>query len=292
MVAELRVLEAAGLLGPVFFPEYLPGYPDAGQLLEHVGEEVDRRGEPGIPSLLGGRQTLAGFGVRQLRKLVPGEATARIGGKILGHDGPGHAGSRTDLSIAEPCELVKLDYLSQCLHTDPSARHRSPLLASDDAARIGTIGQDGQHGWQDWPGTGGSSPPEPYIAFRSFPATHSGRGAESGRIMPECLAAFLRNRWQDSAGMGGRFGPEYSCGTRLRMAPWRGLAPANERRIDSRCRSSVAVVPGEPASYADGDSRGDLRMERSAKAGYADLALWPGRGMLEWWDILPLGRRP
>ena len=65
-------------------------------------------------------------------------------------------------------------------------------------------------GWQDWPGTGGSFPPEPYIAFRPFPATHSGRGAESGRFRPECLAAFPRNRWQDSAGTGGRFGPEYS----------------------------------------------------------------------------------
>jgi hypothetical protein len=65
-------------------------------------------------------------------------------------------------------------------------------------------------GWQVWPGTGGSYPPEPYL-FRPFPATYSGRGAESGRFGSECLATFPRNRWQDSPGMGGRLGAEYSA---------------------------------------------------------------------------------
>ena len=31
-----------------------------------------------------------------------------------------------------------------------------------------------------------------------------------GRIRPECLAGFNRNRWPDSIGMGGRNQPEYA----------------------------------------------------------------------------------
>ena len=64
--------------------------------------------------------------------------------------------------------------------------------------------------WQVCSGTGGNFEAEYYIAFRLYPATHSGQCHENGRFAPEWVATLLRNRWQVSAGTGGRFAPEYA----------------------------------------------------------------------------------
>jgi len=55
--------------------------------------------------------------------------------------------------------------------------------------------------WQVMPGMGGSFEPELYIAFRSYPATRSGRAAQ--------MAALGRNAWQLRPGTGGNFPPEW-----------------------------------------------------------------------------------
>ena len=55
--------------------------------------------------------------------------------------------------------------------------------------------------WQVIPGMGGNFEPELYIAFRSYPATRSGRAAQT--------AALGRNTWQLRPGTGGNFPPEW-----------------------------------------------------------------------------------
>jgi hypothetical protein len=55
--------------------------------------------------------------------------------------------------------------------------------------------------WQVMPGMGGNFEPELYIAFRSYPATRSGRAAQ--------MATLGRNTWQLRPGTGGNFPPEW-----------------------------------------------------------------------------------
>jgi hypothetical protein len=73
----------------------------------------------------------------------------------------------------------------------------------------------------------------------------------SGRLGPEWLVDFLRNRWSVSSGMGGRFAPEYALGVsspRVKRIPWACLIllftvlPCRTDRPQPRHLSSVLTA--------------------------------------------------